>query len=43
MTENKSLDGFTDSVDISLSKIQEMVKNREAWGTAVHRAAKSLT
>ena len=42
MTENKSLDGFTDSVDISLSKIQEMVKNREAWGTAVHRAAKSL-
>ena len=30
------LDGFTDSVDMSLSKLREMVKNREAWCVAVH-------
>ena len=35
MTEKRLLDGITDSVDIGLSKLQEMVKNREArsaWG-----------
>ena len=35
------MDGTTDSMDISLSKLQEMVKESEAWCTAVQRAAKS--
>ena len=37
------LDGFTDSKDMSLSKLQEMVKDREAWYAAVHEVAKSRT
>ena len=37
------LDDITDSVDMSLSKLQEMVKDREAWHVAVHGVAKSLT
>ena len=36
MTEKRLLDGITDSVDMGLSKLQEMVKNREAWRAAVH-------
>ena len=37
------LDGITDSVDMSLSKVQEMVKDREAWHAAVHGVTKSWT
>ena len=37
------LDGITDSVNVSLSKLQEIVKNREAWCAAVHGVIKSQT
>ena len=37
------LDGITDSIDMSLSKLQEIVKAREAWHAAVHEVAKSQT
>ena len=43
MTEDDRLDGITDSMDMSMSKHWEMVKDSEAWPAAVHVVEKSQT
>ena len=43
MRENEMVGLITDSMDMSLSKFQEMVKDREVWPAAIHGVAKSWT
>ena len=43
MTEDEMVDGITDSVHMSLSKLWEIVKDREAWQAVVHGVTKSWT
>ena len=43
MIEDEIMDGITDLMNMSLTKLQEIVKDREAWNAEVHRVVKSWT
>ena len=43
MTEDEMVDGITDSMDVSLSELRELVMDREAWRAAIYRVTKSQT
>ena len=43
MTEDEMVDGITDSMDVGLGELQELVTDREAWWAVIHGVAKSWT